>query len=80
MPSIPRELKIVKYHTLYKIIYSGGGQVPDDLKGAFTTYTVALECMAMWRIKRKADAEDVKKKSVVASRKAKAEVKKVPTE
>lgn len=75
MPSIKRELSIVKDKTLYKIIYSGGGQVPDYLEGKYTTYVEAKTRLHMWRLKRKADTEADKLKSVRSSRKAKADIK-----
>lgn len=74
MPAIKRELTIVKDLTMYRIIYSGGGQVPAYMEGLFTTYVVARDRMHTYGLMRKAEAEETKRKNALAARKAKAKV------
>ncbi len=80
MPAIKRELSIVKDHTMYRIIYSGGGQVPNYLEGRYTTFVIARERLHTWGLMRKAIVEETKKKNAAASRKAKVEIQGVAAE
>ena len=80
MPAIKRELSIVKDHTMYRIIYSGGGQVPAYLEGRYTTYVVARDRLHTYSLMRKAEVEETKRKSAIASRKAKAKMEEVAAE
>ncbi len=80
MPAIKRELTIVKDHTMYRIIYSGGGQVPAYLEGRFTTFVIARDRLYTWGLMRKAMVEETKKKNAAAARKAKVETQGVAAE
>lgn len=62
-------LKIVKDHTMFKIINSGGqGPVPAFLQGVFTNQTVAKERIVMFNAMKKENLE--KKPKVKAVKKA----------
>lgn len=51
-------LKIVKDHTMFKIINSGGsGPVPAFLQGAFTNHTIAKERIVMFNAMKKEKLE-----------------------
>ncbi len=80
MPAIKRELTIVKDHTMYRIIYSGGGQVPDYLEGRYTTFVTARDRLHTWGLMRKAKMEEIKKKNAMAARKAKVKTQEVAAE
>lgn len=53
MPAIKRELQIVKHKTMFKIIWTGGGETPDYLKGLFTCFTEAEKRLNIWDLIRK---------------------------
>lgn len=80
MPAIKRELTIVKDHTMYRIIYSGGGQVPNYLEGRYTTFVTARDRLHTWDLIRKAQMEETKKKNKMVARKAKAETQVIAAE
>lgn len=42
-------IEAVPNSTLVRIAYEGGGEVPDGLKGHFTTETIARQFIAAWQ-------------------------------
>lgn len=51
-----RELIVepVPHHTFYQIVYVGGGEVADALKGTFTNRATAERTLAIWKAQQKA--------------------------
>lgn len=47
--------------TLYKLAYEGGGEIPDELKGHFTSQAEANRALKVFRSKAKSEAPSDKK-------------------
>lgn len=55
--SKPKELQVVRVSptsNMYKIVYEGGGEVPDELKGVWTSPTFATNAIRGVMTARKA--------------------------